>query len=101
MAVVKNHDLRITGSLKVGNIKNGLATVTPVANTPTSVTVSLLSLTGTGALVGLVTGTTSAPGSVVHECSVSNVTSSGMTLWIYRTNTVATGMAWFMFRRRA
>jgi hypothetical protein len=100
MAVVKNHDLRITGRIKVGNIRNGLATVVPVANTPTSVTVTGLSLTGSGTIVGLVTGTTSVPGSEVSETTVSGATSSGMNLWIYRSNTTPTGMAWFMFRKR-
>lgn len=100
MVTIKNHDYRISGSLKVGNIKNGLATITPVANTPTSTTVTGLSLAGTGTIVGLVQPTTSVPGSEVIEGSVSSITSSGMTLWIYRTNTTPTGMAWFMFRKR-
>lgn len=100
MAVVKNHDLRITGRLKVGNIKNGLTTVTPVANTPTSVAVSGLSLTGAGTIVGLVTATTSVPGTEVLEASVSGITASGMNVWVYRTNTTPTGMAWFMLRKR-
>lgn len=101
MAVVKNHDLRISGSLKVGNIRNGLATITPVANTPTSTTVTGLSLAGTGSVTGLVQPTTSVPGSEVQEGSISSVSSTGMTLWLYRTNTTPTGMAWFILRKRA
>lgn len=100
MAVVKNHDLRISGSLKVGNIKSGLATITPVANTPTSTTVTGLSLAGTGEVVGLVQPTTSVPGSEVIEGTVSATLSTGLTLWIYRTNTTPTGMAWFLLRKR-
>jgi hypothetical protein len=101
MAEVRNHDLRISGRLKAGNIEMGQVEITPVANTPTSTTVSGLSLAGTGDVIGLCTTQTSVPGSEVHESSVSSVAATGMTVWIYRTNTTATKIGWLMFRKRA
>lgn len=100
MAVVKNHDLRIGGRLKAGNIAQGYVTITPVANTPTSATVSGLSLAGTGTVVGLCASVTSLPNTDVLESSISSPTSTGMTVWTYRDNTTATKVAWFMWRKR-
>src|SRR3546814_2056398 len=53
MAEVRNNDLRISGGLRAGNWEHGRVTITPVANTPTSTTVSGLSLKGAGTVVGL------------------------------------------------
>ena len=100
MAEVRNGDLRISGRLKAGNIANGQVSITPVANTPTSTTISGLSLKGTGQVVGLCTTQSSAPGTVAHESSISGVSPSGMTVWIYRTNTVQTEIGWLMWRKR-
>jgi len=100
MADVRNHDLRVSGRLKAGNIANGQAKISPVANVPTSVTVSGLNLKGTGQVVGLCTTQTSLPGTSVHETTVSNVGPTGMTLWIYRTNTTDTEVGWLMWRKR-
>lgn len=100
MAVIKNHDLRIGGRLKAGNIAMGLVTITPVANTPTSATVSGLSLAGTGAVIGLCTSVTSLPNTDVLESSISSPTSTGMTVWTYRDNTTDTKVGWLMFRKR-
>jgi hypothetical protein len=100
MVEVRNHDLRISGRLKAGNIAQGTETITPVANTPTSVTISGLDLQGTGTITGLCTPVTSVPGTTVLETAVSSVSSSGMDLYIYRTNTTATKVGWFMIRQR-
>lgn len=100
MAEVRNSDLRISGGLKAGNWRYGRVSITPVANTPTSTTVSGLSLEGAGDVVGLCTSVTSVPGSDVHETSVSSVSSTGMTIWIYRDNTVSTAIDWMMWRNR-
>jgi hypothetical protein len=100
MADVRNHDLRISGRIKAGNIANGQVKITPVANTPTSVAISGLRLKGAGQVIGLCTTQTSVPGTSVHETSVSSVSSTGMTLWIYRTNTEPTEVGWLMWRKR-
>lgn len=100
MAEVRNHDLRISGGLKAGNWRFGRVTITPVANTPTSTTVSGLSLQGAGDVLGFCTSVTSVPGTGVLETSVSSVSSTGMTVWIYRTNTTGTDVEWMMWRNR-
>lgn len=100
MATIKNHDFRISGRLKAGNIAMGQIQITPVANTPTSSTVSGLSLAGAGDVVGLCTTQTSVPGTAVHESTVSSVSSTGMTVWIYRTNTTNTEVGYLMYRKR-
>lgn len=101
MAVVKNSDFRVSGQVKAGNIASGIASITPVANTPTSVAVTGLSLKGTGTVVALATAVTSLPGTEVQETSMSSPSATGITLWIYRTNTTVTKVGWFMFRKRA
>jgi hypothetical protein len=62
---------------------------TPVANTPTSA-----SVTWGRALPGTVHVTVSAessvPGSQVHEVSMNQITATGCTVWLYRTNTTTT-----------
>ncbi|MFG2022681.1 hypothetical protein [Streptomyces sp. NPDC048825] len=100
MAQVRNGDLRISGRLKAGNIAQGYVTITPVANTPTSATVSGLSLAGTGAVIGLCASVTSLPNTDVLESSVSGLSSTGMTVWTYRDNTTDTKVAWLMWRKR-
>jgi hypothetical protein len=101
MAQIRNGDLRISGRIKAGNIAMGLVTITPVANTPTSVAVSGLSLKGTGTVVGLCSSVTSLPNTDVLESSVSSVSASGMTVWTYRDNTTGTKIGWLMFRKRS
>lgn len=100
MAQVRNGDLRISGRMKAGNIALGLATITPVANTPTSVAVSVPALKGTGTVVGLCTSVTSLPNTDVLESSISSPTSTGMTVWTYRDNTTVTKIGWLMWRKR-
>jgi len=100
MADVRNHDLRISGRLKAGNIATGQVAITSTPNVPTSVAITGLNLKGTGQVVGLCTTQTSVPGASVHETSVSGVSSSGMTVWIYRVNTGPTEVGWLMWRKR-
>jgi hypothetical protein len=77
----------------------GFATITPVANTPTSVT-----LTGFGPLTGnnfygFVTAQTTVIGSAVHGVAHTNVTASSITVWVYRTNTTNTNLDWMIIGR--
>lgn len=77
----------------VGQVLSNIAAtsviITPVANTPTSAAV-----TWGRALPGnvhvTVTAETSVPGSTVLEVSANQITPTGCTVWIYRTNTTAT-----------
>ena len=100
MAEVRNSDLRISGGIRAGNWKYGRVDITPVANTPTSTSVSGFNLQGSGATLGYVTTVSSVPGTSVQESSVSGVSPSGMTIWVYRTNTTTTSLDWMMWRNR-
>lgn len=91
-------DVSITGELIAGNMARGVVTITPVANTPTSISVSGLSLANNGGdVVGLAFPATSVPGETVIEVTTSDHTTSGMTIYIYRENTTDTNLYWHMF----
>lgn len=75
------NDIVITGRTSISSQAFGNVVITPVADTPTSATVTGLSVSGTS-FYGYATANTSALG-VVREVSVSNVTSSGLMVWIY------------------
>ncbi|MEU4166146.1 hypothetical protein AB0F46_04570 [Streptomyces sp. NPDC026665] len=81
------------GVLRAPNIVTGVVTITPVANTPTSVTVSGLNVAGT-VHRAFVTASSTVPGTVV-ECTATSVTATGLTVWINRTNTAATSV-WYL-----
>ncbi|MCX4761902.1 hypothetical protein OG562_13140 [Streptomyces sp. NBC_01275] len=81
------------GVLRAPNIVTGVVTITPVANTPTSVTVSGLNVAGT-VHRAFVTASSTVPGTVV-ECTATSVTAAGLTVWINRTTTTATSV-WYL-----
>lgn len=61
----------------------------PVANTPTSASVSWgVALPGTVHVT--VSAESSVPGSQVIECSMNQITATGCTVWLYRTNSATT-----------
>lgn len=98
--IVLNHDLRISGALAAANIASGQVTITPVANTPTSIEVSGLALAGAGTTRAFATANTLVPGSTVLEVSTTSVTETGFLIWVYRTNTTATIVRWWAIRDR-
>jgi hypothetical protein len=86
----------IAGVLTAGNMAWGQVSITPsAANTPTSINVTGLSLQGT-TFLGYAVATTAAPGSQVTGASASSVTSSGLTVWVTRTNTSQTFVNWLV-----
>ncbi|MFG3048147.1 hypothetical protein ACGFZR_24845 [Streptomyces sp. NPDC048241] len=94
-------NLMVQGSLTCSNIVAGTVAITPsAANTPTSVTVSGLSVPG--AFLRAFTGIANpAPGSTgstngVTGTGYSNLTSSGMTVWATRQNTTAVTVSWLI-----
>jgi hypothetical protein len=97
--------LRISGALAAGNFAQGMVTITPVANTPTSMAITGLNLAGTGTVHAWTTPNTAFPGPLpggrVLETSVSDVSATGLTVWLYRTNTTATPVRWLAARNRA
>lgn len=88
--------LDVLGVLTASNIAYGQVSITPsAANTPTSATVSGLSVDGSS-FVAFVAANTSVPGSQVTGVGFSSLTSSGLTVWLTRTNTTATNVTWMV-----
>ena len=76
-----------------GAMQSGGVTVTPVANTPTSLAVTFgTPFTTTPRVVA--TPDTSHPGDEVLGVSVSGVSTTGFTVWVYRTSTAAFPVRW-------
>jgi hypothetical protein len=77
----------------IASIAAGTVSITPVANTPTSGNVSF-GKTLPGTVVVMVTASSAVPGSGVVEVSTTTITSTGCTVWIYRTSTTASTINW-------
>ncbi len=91
----------VVGAVTVGTTltadshKYGSATINPVTNTPTSVVVSGLGVSGS-TFYGYTTAESGVPGdgagNTVRSYSVNGVGSGGLTIWLYRGGTSATNM---------
>ncbi|MFK0279557.1 beta strand repeat-containing protein [Streptomyces sp. NPDC090499] len=78
--------------VSAGNIKCGRVTITPsAANTPTSVTVTGLGLTGSSPRA-VATPSTTVPGTAVTGVGCTNVSTDSVTIWVTRTNTTSVGV---------
>ncbi len=97
-----------TGMFSAPNIGSGAVTITPVANSTTGVAVTGLTIktsvatATTNDVSVLVTAVTSAD--AYRSSSASGLTFSGanltgLTVYIFRTNTTATGLYWFAIGR--
>lgn len=73
---------------------SGSISITPVANTPTSGTITFAKTFPSTPLV-FITANTSVPGTVVTGVSVNSISTTGATGWVTRTNTTATTLQWF------
>jgi len=91
--VDKDGNTTVDGLLSAKSIVTGSVSITPVANTPTSVNVTGLNLPGT-VHRAFVTAQSAAPGTVV-ECSATSVSATGLTIWVNRTNTTNTNI-WYL-----
>lgn len=78
--------------------KVGRSTITPVANTPTSLNVNFGGSFLAAPIVVAVPVTT-VPGTVVHGVAVTERTTTGFKLWIYRTSSSATDVSWIALGR--
>ncbi|WP_030570972.1 hypothetical protein [Streptomyces aureocirculatus] len=87
--------IRAAGVLRADNVALGTATITPVANKPTSITLTGGNVKGTK-FRAFVTPNTSAPGEKVVGVGVTGVSSSGLTIWVHRTNTTPTLVHWMI-----
>jgi len=77
--------------LLLSRIASASASITPVANTPTSQAVSWnKTLPATPHIA--TSASTAVPGSAVLETSYSSPSATGATFWVYRTNTTATSV---------
>ncbi|MFJ8603382.1 hypothetical protein ACIREM_32690 [Streptomyces shenzhenensis] len=86
----------VSGILLPRNMAWGTVSITPsAANTPTSMTVTGLTVRGSTFIAG-VTPVTNAPGTAVTGVSVNNVSSTGLTVWLTRTNTTTTSVNWWV-----
>lgn len=86
----------VLGTLTASNFAWGTTNITPsAANTPTSAAVTGLNVDG-ASLMALVSANTSVPGTQVTGVSFNNLTSTGLTLWLTRTNTTTTTVNWMV-----
>ncbi|MGW8703319.1 hypothetical protein ACWGOK_41515 [Streptomyces eurythermus] len=86
----------VSGVLTSANVAYGTASITPsAANTPTSLTISGLGLSGS-TFYAQVTAITQVPGTQVTGVGANNISGGGLTLWTTRTNTTATILGWMV-----
>lgn len=87
----------VSGILLPRNMIWGTASITPSApNTPTALVIGGLNVRGT-TFAAQVTAGTAVPGTTVTGVGATNVSSSGLTIWVTRTNTTATTVHWVVF----
>ncbi len=72
----------------------GIVSITPVANSPTSTSVTFPVGRFSATPIVLATAVTTVIGSAVQGVAVSGQSSTGFTAWVYRTNTTATTINW-------
>lgn len=86
--------VQVDGVLQAANRITGNVNIVPVANTPTSVLVPFgKTLKGT-TFTCQVSANSSVPGSTVQGVSYTALTSTSVTLWIYRTTAVSTSLSY-------
>ncbi|MET8765870.1 hypothetical protein [Streptomyces sp. NPDC004658] len=86
----------IGGILMPRSMAWGTVTITPsAANTPTSAVVSGLIVRGNNFL-GYASASSIVPGSQVTGVATSSVTSTGLTVWVTRTNVTPTVVNWLV-----
>jgi len=91
-----NCNMNVQGVFTTSNFAWGTINITPsAANTPTSGAVTGLSVAGS-TFMALVAPNTSVPGTQVTGVSFNNLTSSGLTVWLTRTNTTTTTCNWMV-----
>jgi hypothetical protein len=87
------------GVMSAANMAWGSASITPVANTDTSVTVSGVGLrTGLGIYRVWLLANTGSPGQI-NAVTATGATADGFTLWINRTVATTTNVWWLMLAK--
>ncbi|MGW1157783.1 hypothetical protein ACWD48_06055 [Streptomyces sp. NPDC002519] len=86
----------IGGIFTAGNMAWGFVSITPTApNTPTSVMVQGLSVAGS-TFHAFVTANSGVPGTSMLGVSAASVSSTGLTVWLTRSNTATTTVYWML-----
>ncbi|WP_129286713.1 hypothetical protein [Streptomyces sp. GZWMJZ-114] len=75
------------------NLRSGLVRIVPVANTATSLRVSLSGMTGTVAATVTANGS-GGTAAAVTGVTVNDCSTAGFTIWLTRTNTTPTDIHW-------
>ncbi|MFI1201601.1 hypothetical protein ACH4VR_19480 [Streptomyces sp. NPDC020883] len=89
-------DLVVNGIISSGNVVTGTIAVTPSkAGIPQSATITGLNITGT-TFRAWVSPMSSVPGTSLLGCTATNVTSTGMTIWLTRKDLVLTTIHWMI-----
>ena len=87
----------VVGTFYADNYRTGRVTITPsAANVPTSVTVTGLGMGRSGAVRAYATASTTVPGTQVTGVGCTGAGRDGVTVWVTRTNTTATGVDWHL-----
>lgn len=94
-----NHDLNISGALTAGNIHSDQVRIEPVADSPTSVTVTGFELTGTGEISVQATAYSAVAGSTFEEVTYSQKSSTDLTLNVYRGTDTSTILFYFLIQK--
>jgi hypothetical protein len=88
-------NMDVLGVFTASNIAYGTINITPVANVPTSFNVTGLNLMGT-TFTAFATPQSTVPGTQVTGVGVQNVSATGLTVWLTRTNNTSTGVSWMV-----
>jgi len=88
-------NMDVLGVLTAANIAYGTINITPSPNVPTSFNVTGLNLMGT-TFTAFATAQTTVPGTQVTGVGVQNVSATGLTVWLTRTNNTSTGISWMV-----
>lgn len=89
------NDVEVQGVLTAANRIAGTTSITPsAANTPTSKAIVFPSALTGSSFACQVTANTSVPGTTVTGVGYTALTSTGVTLWLTRTNTTATTLSY-------
>lgn len=108
MTTVINGDLVVTGAVSAANILMGAVVISPEVNTPTSVDVTFnhrqQSPFGSASLLAqpipnvMLTAVSQDPWTKIRELGTRFSATTGVTIYIYRTNDVDTVVNWLSWQ---
>lgn len=92
--VTSSGNMTLSGTIAAGNIDCGDVVIdSPTAGSPTSTTVAFNKTFSTAPVV-VITPNSTVPGTGVLGVAVNNITTTGFTAWLTRTNSVNTRLYW-------